>query len=757
MMSMRHVWVAALVLQFSQWGFAQTGQVAGSVADARGGELLAKVDIQLIGTSYRTKSDTKGHFEIPGIPAGDYQLSVSTIGYRMLKKPFHLDAGETKQFEVILSPGTLTQTDSIDVKAGPFEAPVQAGSAPLVLAGNDLTNLGSVLANDPLRAAQDLPGVSSNDDFEAKFSLRGADFSRIGIYLDGILLHSPLHTIESTTPNGSESVFNGGMIDSLELYEDVIPPQYPDRTAGALDIHSRDGGRDGISVRAEASFSNAGFTVEGPLDKAKHGSWLVSARMSYLQYIIDRISMTSSTPSLVFGLQDVQARFTYDLTPRNNVSLDILEGNTSLDRSAQRSTLNVNSLMLGNFNDTVAKVAWRYTPNGKFILTTRGAWMREKFNDHDPESLPLEDGYYGEWVANQTATWVESPQGTLDLGWTVREIRNQGFTNQYQSNLAPQLLQTYRGTSARGGGFAGQTWSIWDGRLRFSAGGRWDHDSLDRKSALLPQASVSGSPLRATRVELAWGEHAQFPDVGILASNLGNHGLLPCRSIQVTGAVEQRFGDRTRLRVEFYNRTDRDLVAQPFADPRLIGGKVFVPSLDPLYYNSMRGYSRGFEIFLQRTSANRLTGWISYAYGHAEMHDGVADVSFPSDWDQRHSVNAYAGYRLRPSVNLSLRSVFGTGFPIPGYLRRVGSTYYLASEPNALRLGNYERTDFRVNKNWTRVKWKTTLYGEVVNLTNQANYRFDSMGGYNTKTGQTSVTLDKLFPILPSIGIVFER
>ena len=68
-----------------------------------------------------------------------------------------------------------------------------------------------------------------------------------------------------------------------------------------------------------------------------------------------------------------------------------------------------------------------------------------------------------------------------------------------------------------------------------------------------------------------------------------------------------------------------------------------------------------------------------------------------------------------------------------------------------------QRTDFRINKTWTRVKWKTTLYGELVNLTDKTNYRLDSFNGYNSRTGLTSLTFDKLFPILPSLGVVVER
>jgi hypothetical protein len=131
-------------------------------------------------------------------------LNVSTVGYH-LKRPFHLDAGDVKEFEVILSPETFRRTEAVVVEAGPFETTRQDSPATLVLAGNDAKNLASVLADDPLRAVQGLPGVSSNNDFDARFSLRGADYSRIGLYLDGVLLHAPFHMLEGQTFSGSDA------------------------------------------------------------------------------------------------------------------------------------------------------------------------------------------------------------------------------------------------------------------------------------------------------------------------------------------------------------------------------------------------------------------------------------------------------------------------------------------------------------------------------------------------------------------------
>jgi hypothetical protein len=108
-------------------------------------------------------------------------------------------------------------------------------------------------------------------------------------------------------------------------------------------------------------------------------------------------------------------------------------------------------------------------------------------------------------------------------------------------------------------------------------------------------------------------------------------------------------------------------------------------------------------------------------------------------------------------VNVSIHSSYGSGFPIPEYLQLKNNVYYLASSPNQLRMKYYQRTDFRIDKSWTRDKWKFALYGEIINMSNRTNYLFDSLNSYNAKTGQTSVTLDTMLPIIPSAGILLER
>ena len=735
---------------------AQTGGVRGTIVDSRGGEPLGNVLVQIGMGGLRTTSDGAGKFAFSDVPPGDYVLSISTVGYHAVKRSFQLGAGESREFEIVLSADNLRRSDAVEVKSGPFETARQDSPSTLTLAGNDVKNLGSVLADDPLRAVQALPGVTSDNDFDARFSIRGADYSRVGLYLDDILLHEPFHIVEGQTVTGSGAAFNGDMVEDMELHEGAFPERFGDRSAGILDVHTREGSRDGFSFRIEASFSNAGFLAEGPLGKKKRGSWMVGARKSYLQYLISRLAADNST--LIFGIEDMQARLTYDLTPHNNVSFFLLESYSDVDRHSTPN-LGINSLLTGAYNYTLANLGWRYTPSDKVAIVSHAAWMREKFDNLNPSGLLLDNGFYREWVANTNGSWSQGGTGALDFGASVRQIGDIGYSAQYQTvATAPRLLDHFNGTGVLAGGYVEQTWTGWSGHVHLTASARGDRHSLDRDTAVTPQVSAAFILGASTRMQLGWGQYAQFPEISLLTSPLGGRGLLPTRSNHEIAAVERRMGSRTRLRAEFYNRDDRDLIFQPLYDPRIVKGVVFSPPLNPPYLNSLRGYGRGAEVFLQRSSANRFTGWVSYAYGHAEMRDGVTGSHFPSDFDQKHSVNVYGSYRLRPSLNLSVKSSYGSGFPIPGYVtQNAAGIYFLSPVRNQLRVPYYQRTDVRVNKAWTRDRWKVTLYGEVVNLTNRTNYVFESVNGYNTKTGQTSVTLDSMFPILPSVGILLER
>jgi hypothetical protein len=131
-------------------------------------------------------------------------------------------------------------------------------------------------------------------------------------------------------------------------------------------------------------------------------------------------------------------------------------------------------------------------------------------------------------------------------------------------------------------------------------------------------------------------------------------------------------------------------------------------------------------------------------------------LSFSPDFsgleDQRSSLNAFATYRFKPTINFSGKFLYGSGFPVSGGLQP-GPAGTLVAGP-VTRIGTYLRTDFRVDKSWAFTHWKVTLYGEVLNLTNHANRIITSQiflpaGGLETTTSEA-------LPITPTAGLAFE-
>jgi hypothetical protein len=272
-----------------------------------------------------------------------------------------------------------------------------------------------------------------------------------------------------------------------------------------------------------------------------------------------------------------------------------------------------------------------------------------------------------------------------------------------------------------------------------------------------PHAGIAIRLASPTEVRIGWGQYAQYPELMWLTSPAGGRRLSPVRANHLTATLEQRLTENLRVRLEAWNRNDRDLITSPLWDPRLREGVVYLP-WDQRLQNSVRGYSRGAQIMLQRRSANRLSGWIGYTLGYSRLRDGATGLHYWNAWDQRHLVNVYASYRLRPTLNLSGRWTYASGEPIRGfYERRTDpARFYLSEQLNLLRLDPYRRLDLRANKAFPFDRWKLTLYGELLNATNSQNRRMLGLNAVNRRTAEARISFDRVLPRIPVGGIAVE-
>jgi hypothetical protein len=743
--------VAAAVASGAAAQGVASGQIRGRVVSGRDSEPLGLVQVALMGTMFSAVSDADGAFRITGVPAGSYTLQASAVDYRVIQQVFTLAAGESKAFEIVLTPTTITLTDTAVVSADPF-VETQPAASGFTLQGDEQKNLASVLSDDPLRAVQSAPGVTSNDDFSSAFSVRGAPFRRIGVYLDGVLLHSPFHTTDGVADNGSLTVFNGDLTDDLTLYQGGWPVRYSDRTAGVLAVDTREGTRQELRTQVSASASNASVLAEGPLGASKRGSWLFDFRRSYLQYILNRIDL-GDQPPIAFGFTDGEGRLDFDLAPRHAVSLTYLDGTSAVDRSRFVAELGPNTVMTSGFRFTMVNLGSRYaTP--RLLVSTHAAVSREKGGVDNRDLLPLSAETYMDGTARSDATFLWTSRNTFDFGGQYRHTRERGATTQLV--YAPSLTSTrddFNGAANEAGAYVEDEITVRGARL--VAGARLDDESVEAAPVTSPFASVAFDASSRTHVQFDWGEYAQFPELSQVFSTFAVNRLVPERATHYDAAIDRRLDSRTRLRLEFYDRQDHDLLARPALEPRLSpGGAVIDAAPGASLLNSEDGYGRGVEVMLQRRTANGFTGWVSYAYGRAIVSDAVLAQSFPADYDQRHTVNAYISRRIRPTVNFSGRFTFGSGMPLPGFYQFDAGVYDLATDRNGVRAPAYERTDVRLNKAYVHQNFNATLFAEVVNVTNHSNRDFDAAGPYDPQTRRNTPTFYSMFPILPSVGMV---
>lgn len=747
---------APLLFLLCYLGLAQTkSHLAGTVHDAQTGEPLAKVTLRLVESGASVQTDADGRFEFLQNEPGHYQLVASSVGYRLLRKQIDLTEDDQNNIDLALSPDATEHKDTVEVHASAFELEQGQGPTAFTLSGTEAKNLASVLADDPMRALQSAPGVAADDDFDSRFTLHGAPYTQLGLYLDGILLHQPFHTVQGEGPSGSTAAFNGDMVATMTLQGEAYGSQYENRTAGVIDIQTREGSTDRIHVRGSASVPDAGFLAEGPFGKKNpKGSWLISTRKSYLQYFLK--SLAQDMPSMAFGFEDLQAQFNYSVNSANQFSVKIIDGVSTLDRSSAAATLGLNAAEFARYHFTLFNLGWQFTPNHSFILNTRAAFTQERYDNTNTLAEPLGYGNYGEWNAKSDATWSWTDGAEMQFGASARPARGSGFSNYYFDANSLTATNWYHGGAIYGGGYAQQSFTRLLPHLSLELGGRWDTATANHESVLSPQASIGYEPWNNGRVSFAWGRYAQFPDVDSFFSEIGSTHLAPIRSEHFAATFEQRLGNQTRLRASAFARNDTNLLSQPFADAHLAGTLISPDSFQSPLTNSLTGKTKGAEVFIQKRTANGWTGWTSYTYAQTEMFDRLTLIRYPSDQDQRHTFNGYLSYRLRPSINLSAKYTYGSGFPVPGFLSLQNGTYYLAAERNMVRLPDYQKLDIRMNKSKMLKRGKMTLFVEVVNVFNHANYRFDSYNGYDPATKQAYISLSEMFPLLPSAGMTFE-
>src|SRR5262249_53739275 len=146
------------------------------------------------------------------LPAGRAELYITSIGYGLVKTTVTVSDG-APPVEIALQQDTAVRKDSVTVSSGAFDSLDANPAAEKTLSKSEMQALSMVLVGDPLRAAQALPGVISDNDFRAEFAVRGASYERVAVFVDGVLTNGFVHAANLST---------GGQTSSEKLSLSII-------------------------------------------------------------------------------------------------------------------------------------------------------------------------------------------------------------------------------------------------------------------------------------------------------------------------------------------------------------------------------------------------------------------------------------------------------------------------------------------------------------------------------------------------------
>lgn len=161
---------------------------------------------------------------------------------------------------------------------------------------------------DPFRAIEVLPGVTPIASGVPFFYVRGAPPGNVGYYLDGIRVPYLFHI------GLGPSIVHPGIVRQVDLYPGGYPARFG-RYAGGIVAGETTEPRNDLHGEGNLRVFDVGAMVETGFDEGR-GTALVGARYSYTAAILSLIA-----GDVTLDYRDYQARVSYDVTPRDRISV----------------------------------------------------------------------------------------------------------------------------------------------------------------------------------------------------------------------------------------------------------------------------------------------------------------------------------------------------------------------------------------------------------------------------------------------------
>ena len=249
------------ILSFNGVSLAAKKMLSGNIYDSNSKEAISYASIYLKNMSVGAYSDENGHFKFD-LENGNYELQISYIGYKTETVKITIDNHDITLDIPLLKTDVLLQEVSVYAKSA--DSAVSKEISSISMQSKRIEQISGVFP-DVFRSIQMLPGLSANNEFSAKFNVRGGNYDENLVVVNGTQIYEPFHLKEA--PNASVGIFNINLMRNVDIMTGGFSAMYGDRLSSVLNIEYREGNREKYTGAATLSLTNLEGFVEGPVGK----------------------------------------------------------------------------------------------------------------------------------------------------------------------------------------------------------------------------------------------------------------------------------------------------------------------------------------------------------------------------------------------------------------------------------------------------------------------------------------------------------
>ena len=757
--------VFALFLSFS--AVAQDFTISGYMRDASTGEELLFASVSVDGTTQGASTNLYGFYSLT-LPAGNYEINYSYVGYATQILSIDLSADITQDVELDL--GSATIEEIVIVSESEDDNITNNEISMVNIDVNDIKKIPVIFGEqDILKTLQLQPGVSASSEGSSGFFVRGGDTDQNLILLDEAAVYNASHLL------GFFSVFNSDALKDVKLYKGGIPAQYGGRASSVMDVRMRNGNMKQWKASGGIGLISTRLTAEGPISKDK-GSIVISSRRTYADIIAAPFINDFEDFSLYF--YDLNLKANYKLTENDRVYVSGYLGRDVLGTEAF-------GFDWGNRTFTAR---WNHIYSNKLFSNTSYIYSEYDYG-FDIESggleVSLNSGIYDHNL-KQDYNFYVNPKNEISFGW-------QGIYHQFQPStfrFDGEVQSTAQEQDAlEGGVYIANQHKITD-RLQLNYGlrlstfsniGGYTEKTFDENDEVISETTYDDGEfynnyfnleprLSATYVlnntsslKASYNRNAQYlhllsnatsgspTDLWIPSSRL----VKPTLADQVAiGYFKNLKSNQYKLSVEGYYKKIQNTV--DYEDGAEVFGNADIES--ELVFGQGRAY--GVEFLVEKTKG-KFTGWASYTLSKSERQfDDISSGGwFSARQDRTHDISLVGVYDITDKISLSGSWVYSTGdavtFPSGKYTID-GNQVNLYTSRNGDRMPDYHRLDLGMTIKLKANKLESSdLNISFYNAYNRKN-AFSIEFGENPTTGSSEATRLALFGIVPSITWNFK-